>query len=75
MFKNEIAVHNKEAAIRIVSCLVEEEYCVMLSREEDLYIINFEYSEYSDRNNIVFMQRDEFEENYCEVMDDNDHYE
>ena len=75
MFKNEIAIRNKEAAIRVVSCLVEEEYCVMLSREEDLYIINFEYSEYSDRNNVIFMQRDEFEQNYCKVMDDNDHYE
>ena len=45
MFKNEIAIRNKEAAMRVVSCLVEEEYCIMLSREEDLYIIDFEYSE------------------------------
>lgn len=74
MFKNEIAIRNKEAAMRVVSCLVEEEYCVMLSREEDLYIINFEYSEYSDRNNVIFMQKDEFEENYCPVMDDDEHY-
>lgn len=70
MFKNEIAIRNKEAAMRVVSCLVEEEYCVMLSREEDLYIIDFEYSEYSDRNNVVFMSREDFEEKFEEIEKD-----
>lgn len=67
MFKNEIAIRNKEAAMRVVSCLVEEEYCVMLSREEDLYIIDFEYSEYSNRNNVIFMSREDFEEKFEEI--------
>jgi hypothetical protein len=67
MFKNEIAIRNKEAAMRVVSCLVEEEYCIMLSREEDLYIIDFEYSEYSDRNNVVFMSREDFEQKFEEI--------
>jgi len=72
---NTIAIHDKETALKIIELLIDEEYCVMLSREEELYIINYEYSKYSDRNNIVFMQRDEFETNYCRVMDDNDHYQ
>jgi hypothetical protein len=67
MFKNEIAIRNKEAAMRVVSCLVEEEYCIMLSREEDLYIIDFEYSEYSDRNNVIFMSREDFEQKFEEI--------
>lgn len=67
MFENEIAVRNKEAAIKVVSCLVEEEYCVMLSREEDLYIIDFEYSKYSNRNNVIFMSREDFEEKFEEI--------
>lgn len=67
MFKNEIAIRNKEATMRVVSCLVEEEYCVMLSREEDLYIIDFEYSEYSDRNNVIFMSREDFEQKFEEI--------
>lgn len=67
MFKNEIAIRNKEAAMRVVSCLVEEEYCVMLSREEDLYIIDFEYSECSHRNNVIFMSREDFEEKFEEI--------
>ena len=73
--RDEIAIHNKEKALEIINILVDEEYCVMLSREEDLYIINYQYSQYSDRNNVIFMQKDEFEENYCPVMDDDDeHY-
>lgn len=64
---HEIAIKNKEKALEILSTLVDEEYCVMLSREEDLYIINYEYSEYSDRNNVVFMNKGEFEEKFIEI--------
>lgn len=68
MFKNEIAVSDKEAAMKIANILVDEEYCVMLSREEDLYIIDFEYSEYSDRNNVIFMDRETFEQKFKEIV-------
>lgn len=64
---HEIAIKNKEKALEVLGTLVDEEYCVMFSREEDLYIINYEYSEYSDRNNVVFMSKDEFEEKYIEI--------
>lgn len=64
---HEIAIKNKEKALEVLSVLVDEEYCVMFSREEDLYIINYEYSEYSDRNNVVFMSKDKFEEKYIEI--------
>ena len=67
MFKNEIAVSDKESAMKIANILVDEEYCVMLSREEDLYIIDFEYSEFSDRNNVVFMNREDFEQKFEEI--------
>lgn len=68
MFKNEIAVSDKEAAMKIANILVDEEYCVMLSREENLYIINFEYSEFSDRNNVIFMNREDFEQKFEEII-------
>ena len=64
---HEIAIKNKEKALEVLSTLVDEEYCVMFSREEDLYIINYEYSEYSDRNNVIFMSKDEFEEKFIEI--------
>lgn len=68
MFKNEISVSDKESAMKIANILVDEEYCVMLSREEDLYIIDFEYSEFSDRNNVVFMNREDFEQKFKEII-------
>jgi hypothetical protein len=64
---HEITIKNKEKALEVLSVLVDEEYCVMFSREEDLYIINYEYSEYSDRNNVVFMSKDEFEKKFIEI--------
>ena len=69
--RNEIAVQDKESALEIVKILVEEEYCVLLSKEESLYIINYEYSEYSDRNNVIFMNREVFEDKYVEIEENN----
>lgn len=66
--KSEIAVQSKESALKIVDILVDEEYCVMLSREESLYVINYEYSEYSDRNNVIFMDRETFEQKFEEII-------
>lgn len=68
--KQEIALQNKETAFKIASLLVDEEYCVMVSREENLYIINYEYSENSNRNYVVFMPRDEFEFKYYKIAED-----
>lgn len=64
----EIAIQDKESALEIVKILVEEEYCVLLSKEESLYIINYEYSEYSDRNNVIFMDRETFEQKFKEIV-------
>lgn len=71
--RDEIAIHDKNAALQIVNILVDEEYCVMISREEDLYVINYIYSEYSDRNNVVFMNKEEFDTDYYQrISEDND---
>lgn len=66
--RSEIAIQDKESALEIVKILVEEEYCVLLSKEESLYIINYEYSEHSDRNNVVFMDREDFEQKFKEIV-------
>lgn len=68
----EIALRTKEAALKIAELLVDEEYCVMLSREENLYVINYEYAQYSNRNDVVFMPRDEFEMKYVEIVNEDD---
>ena len=42
---------------------MEEDYVVMLSKEENLYIINYIWSSnYADRNDVVFASRENFEE-------------
>lgn len=75
MLKNELAFKDRNAAFRVADMLIDEDYVVMISKEEDLIIVNYEWSEHnSDRNDVVFMRRDEFEEHYFEVVneDDND---
>lgn len=55
----ELALGSKEIALEIMDKLIDEHYVVMLSREENLYIVNYEYSHNSDRNEVVFMGIDE----------------
>lgn len=68
--RDEIAVHDKEVALKIVDLLVDQDYVVMLSREENLYIINYLYSQYSDRNDVVFIDREEFDMKYYQMEDE-----
>lgn len=68
--KDEIAVQDKEVALKIIDLLVDQDYVVMLSREENLYIINYLYSQYSDRNDVVFIDREEFDMKYYQIEDE-----
>ncbi len=70
--RNEIALHDKETALKIANILVDEDCVVMISREEDLYIVNYLYAQYSDRNYVVFMDRDEFDTDYCKITDEDE---
>lgn len=65
--KNEIAFKSCENCFQVARILVEEANVVLISREEDLWILNFEYSEYSDRNDVVFMSQEEFYDKYIEI--------
>lgn len=65
---NELAFETAEAAFETVrQMLTKGHYVVMLSREEQLWIVNYEYSDLCDRNDVVFMSREDFEEKYVEV--------
>ena len=68
--EHEIALHDKETALKIANILVDEDYVVMVSREENLYIINYIYAQYSDRNYVVFMDREEFDMKYYQIEDE-----
>ena len=47
--------------------LLDEDYVVLLSYEEQLLIVNYEWSEHkADRNDVVFMSQYEFEKEFFE---------
>ena len=63
--KEEIVCHSEDSAYALMRLLLREGYVVMLSREEQLYIINYIWShDDSNRNDVVFMDRDVFEDEY-----------
>lgn len=64
----ELVFETPEAAFETVrQLLTEGHYVVMLSREEQFWIVNYLYSDLCNRNDVVFMSRDDFDEKYCEV--------
>lgn len=68
-----VAVHEYEDAALLAHILIDNDYVVMISREEDLFIVSAIWSErHADRNDVVFMDRCEFEEKYVEVMQEDD---
>ena len=60
--KNEIAFKSCDNCMQVARILIEESNVVLISREENLWILNYEYSHDSDRNDVVFMSKDEFYE-------------
>ena len=75
--KNELVFKNHKNGYKVAKILLDEGNVVMLSYEEEFLVLNWEYGEdgYADRNEIVFMPRWEFDEKYCEIVDEDDHYE
>lgn len=64
---NEIACHSYEDAFKIVEVLMKNNYVCMLSQEEQLIIINYEWDELCDRNSMIFRNREDWEvEQYYE---------
>ena len=70
--KNEIAFKSCDNCMQVARILVEENQVVMISKEENLWILNFEYSHNSNRNDVVFMSQEEFYEQYEEQNDEID---
>jgi hypothetical protein len=75
--RNEIAVHSIADAESIMEMLIDNGYCVMISREENFFIINYVWSEnHSDRNDVCFQDREIIEDiifnNNNEKVLDND---
>ena len=63
--KEEAVFTNYEDAAEVARCLLKNNYCVMLSREEDLWILNYIWSPHADRNDMIFADRGSYE---CDEM-------
>lgn len=68
--KNEIVCKNIELGMKLAEMLLQEDYVVMLSREDNFLVINFLYADGADRNDVVLMRRDAFEEEFDEQYED-----
>lgn len=59
----EIALKDRNSALEVASKLLDAGYVVMLSREEQLTIIDYNWaSPIADRNDFVFMSKDTYHE-------------
>ena len=69
--KNELTFTDYERGFDVAKALLDEGYIVMLSYEEEFLVLNYEFSEHgADRNDVVLMRRDKFDEKYCKIVDD-----
>ena len=64
MYRNEIAFKDHDRGMEVAKILLEEEYVVMLSHEENLLIVNWEWCDapQADRNHVVFVSREAYED-------------
>jgi len=69
---NEMSTYNEEDMHQMVSWLLRNHYAVMVTKEDfGLFVINYEWCEnMADRNQMVFMDRCTFEENYQRVYNE-----
>ena len=71
----ELTTKSFSTATTFADLLLEEGYVVMISCEEDLYIINYIWSEGdANRNDVVFMDRCDFETDFYETEKDEEDY-
>ena len=72
--KNEIAFKDRFNAWSVAEMLLDEDYVVMLSKEDEFTVLNFEFVSGSDRSEVVFGRSDEYFEEWNsfreEIMDD-----
>lgn len=63
-----IVVHSFEDAVTIMQILIKNGNAAMLTQEENLWIVNWVWcdSGYADRNDVIFINRAEYECNLWE---------
>ena len=69
--KHELVFKNHDNGFKVAKMLLDEGNVVMLSYEEEFLVLNWEFSEHgADRNDVVLMRRDEYEEEFDKQYED-----
>ncbi len=69
--RKELAFTDYDRGFDVARVLLDEGYIVMLSYEEKFLILTYEFSEHgADRNDVVLMRRDEYEDRFDEQYED-----
>lgn len=69
----EIAFKNHTNALETAKALLNEGYVVLLSKEEELMILNYSWSpNHANRNDVIFRNREDFEDEYFEEAETDD---
>ena len=58
--KNEIACKDYYTAAAIQKLLLDEDYIVMLSKEDEFWIVNYIWEDCADRNLVIFIDRQSY---------------
>lgn len=66
----ELVFNTWSDAIAVAKTLMQNDYVVMLSYEDELTVLNAVWSNDCDRNDVVFMSRDHFDEHYERIEED-----
>ena len=70
MKREQIVFQNHEHALQVAKILLEEDYVVMLSYEDEYLVVNYIWTEHhADRNEVVFMHHEDYEEELDELSD------
>lgn len=73
MIKNELVFKSFENCMAVTKAILEERsYAVMLTREEEYFVLDYVYADGADRNEVAFMERAELDEKYCEKVEDDE---
>lgn len=73
MQNNEIVFDSFDNCMAVAKAILDERsYVVMLSREETFFVMNFLCSDGSDRNDVVFMEKEDLWDKYVEKVDESD---
>ena len=64
--KEVLTFHDIDSCMKVAEVLLDEGYVLLLGKEESLYTLNYIWTGYGDRNDVVFMNRDDFEYRFYE---------